>query len=351
MRYLIFITLFISVFSQEKINLGSKPDKITAFTLTEIKKLTDKEGYYKRVFADYNAKGELVVADAGNKRILIYDKDFNLKYEFGEEGNGPEEIDDIFLLELIDDRIIIQGMRNFKVFDYKGNFISSINNMEYGFGEFLVLDEKIVRVFNGDKNKYKRVYYDKDGNEIKKVENKDYIEENENSRMRVMFIGGAGAEKYNGYIAKKPDEKAYTINLLNDNFKVEKILYRDFVPVKRDFSRFQFNFNVRGVSKKEAAKMKAEAEQRMKKQMGEYEADVQRILGDYNGYLLVRTACEKMSNNLQMDIIKDDKLYSVYKQEFEDEIEFIKLKNGRIIISFRNEEDGPYLKIFEPAIN
>ena len=337
-------------FSQNKIDIGFEPLKASALEVNLQSKIIDEEGFYERVYAKFNSNNTLVIADAGNKRVLVY-QGSKLINEFGEEGSGPEEINDIFGLELIDnDRILIRTQGYYKIFDYNGRYIHSINSHEYGFSDLIVRNGQIIRSFSGNNSKYLRVNYDKNGEEKSKIENKNYKEPEESKSFRMVFISSFGATEYQGFIAKSIG-KTYQIDLLDENFNVIKQYVRSFERVKRDFSNFKFNFSFKGGSKKEAAKMRANAEQQMKKQMGNYYSDIRNILGVYNDALIVRTASSNPQRILKLDIIQDDKLYSQFEKTFDDDILNVNVSNNKLIISFKNDADGPFVKIYDLVLN
>jgi hypothetical protein len=346
MKFLTFIAFTTILLSQEKIDIGSNPIKSGAFNLTETVRIVDDEGFYKRVIAVLNTKNDLIVADAGNKRILIYN-DGKVVKEFGEEGTGPEEINDIFGLELIgNDRILISTQGDYKVFDYEGRFMGSINSHEHGFSDLVIFKNQIVRIFSNKQSKYLRIHYDKNGEELFKIENRNVQKPEEIKGIKMFYMNSTGGIEYQNLLAKSIG-KTYQIDLLDENFEVKKKYQRNFERIKRNFKDFKLSFSFKGSSKKEEAKMRASAEQQMKTQMGEYLSDITDILGTFDDALIVRIASENPQKTLSLDLIKNDKLYTQFTKTFEDNINNVSIANGLLSIAFKNEEIGPYIKLYK----
>ncbi|MCB0280671.1 MAG: hypothetical protein KDD94_14270 [Calditrichaeota bacterium] len=345
-----FIVLLFTVligFAREKDKLNSKPLKSNALKITELKTIAPDEGFYDRIYASLSSNGKLVVADIGNRTINIYDENYKRIKQFGKEGSGPGEFENIFGVSTSNDRIYVRSHFNrISIFDFKGNHIKDVNSFEFGSGE-MVFNDGIIMKYKDDA-KYLMVVYDKNGEVTKQIENKNYKEpETRGNRMMLTISGSSYVPYKNGYV--KAERGEYLFKFFDKSFNETESYTKDFERVKRDLSGFNFSLKMEGASKKQ----QAEAQQRMKeqamKQLGEYEDDVNSALGFVGDYLLLSVATSA-ENKLLIDVISPDKQYFTQVELEGDEIINSSVQQNKLLIAYKNEEQGPYLKVYDLSI-
>ena len=346
-KIFVLLIFIMAAMSQEKIKMDANPIKENVVTFNELATLMDEdEGFYDRTYASISPKGDVVVADAGNKQINVYDKNYKFVTRFGKEGNGPGEIDRIGFVKATSDRIYVSSFRRMIIFTYQGKFISEINLMEYGSSRQIVDDNGVTLYFTMGNPKFSAVFYSADGEEIKKVTNTEYVEPKEEQRgMRMVFFGGNGYLPYNGgYINSARGE--YGIEVIGSDFKVNKVYTRSFTRIPRNMDDFQFSFKAEGVTKKEQEKMRKAAQQQMMQQLGKFEDDVAGILGTVNDYIFARVAHDD-EEVILIDVISPDmEYYTVVELDAKD-YESSRIEEGKLIVNYKNDDDGPYVKIFD----
>ena len=85
--------------------------------------------------------------------------------------------------------------------------------------------------------------------------------------------------------------------------------------------------------------------------MNGYFPDVMRIIGVYKDYVFVRTSSD-VKNQLRLDVISpDDKLYAVKEIDSKDEYISSSVVNGKLVINYTSEDDGPYAMVYDIALN
>lgn len=129
-----------------------------------------------------NSQGQILVSDAGNHRVLIFDKKGALLDKWDKQGSGPGEFNTMGFGGLaIDakDNVFVVDNGNFRIqkFDAKGNFLTEWGTEGTGNGQF-------VRAIGIAIDRLGNVYVTDDGN--------PYIQKFDNDGKFMMRFGGAG---------------------------------------------------------------------------------------------------------------------------------------------------------------
>jgi hypothetical protein len=105
-----------------------------------------------------------------------------------------------------------------------------------------------------------------------------------------------------------------------------------------------------GASKKKQAEMQKKMAAQVKAQMGKYRNDIERIVGVHEGYIFA-TISDDDKEQITMDVISPDLTFYTQITMKTDEVSSAKLSHGKLILCLKNEEDGPYVNIYDLAIN
>lgn len=165
-------------------------------------------------------------------------------------------------------------------------------------------------------------------------------------------IGGSRPIPYNnGYVLAHQKEFKYDVL----DKKLNKIAQytRPFTRVKRDIEAMMGRMQIQldgDMPKETRARMMSQMKNQMITQMGEYEDDIQGVLGAKSEDLFIETATGNEAF-LAFDVVRNNELYTQHHMEFDDEIRQSKIEHGKLIVSFRNKQDGPYIKIFDINVN
>ena len=350
MKHAILFLLSILICFGSDTTLNSTPKKKDAFNLSEILSIIDSdEGFYERAFAAISPDGKIVVADAGNKQIHIYSEAGKKIRSFGQEGSGPGEFRQIFNIGALSDAVVIRDEIKLSFFSYEGRFTKDISLVASGsVGSPVFLKNSVLVYYESGKHVY-QVFNEK-GEELKSVLRKGYKETGDNGRMMIKIGMRRPIPFKNGFVME--DKSLYKITHYNKDLEEQETISRHFTRVERDLEALEKKINIdieNNMSKSERGKMIAKIRQDIINRMGKYETDIQGILGEIEDCLVVSTATGK-ENVLSLDIIKDNQLYTQKTLEFEDHIQQSRIDNGTLILSFKNEEKGPYIKLFKISV-
>jgi hypothetical protein len=134
--------------------------------------------FYDLVRIVINSEDEILVLDAGNCRVLKFDKDGNYIQTIGRKGQGPGEFEDPWAI-LLDskDQIYIYDSRrrNIQVFDNDGNFKKVTKPPSYTLHLGTTKDGNILMIYTSPKEPTKSlILIDSEGNLIKTIASYTY---------------------------------------------------------------------------------------------------------------------------------------------------------------------------------
>ena len=321
---ILFIALFLQTFSTGHFTF-SNPTKI-------------QKDFYTRAVATVQ-NNQIAVYDAGNKKVHLYDNKLNEILSFGKEGNGPGEFSGqehtIFMNQ---DRIFVFSFNKVHLFDKKGNHVKSIRNWSEPTIEVKPTKNGIFffSSFMPNRKELQKTI-DNDGNVIKSVQNPIYKEKFEEN----MGYGNIVKTK-NGFALFKKDK--YNVTIYDEQFKkITKKIVRPFERFKADAEYFKLKGNVPESELPQALSY-------MMQLSGGFKSDVKH-LETYKDYIIAFTETESR-NKLSFDII--DKSYNIIGSqsiEFKDRLQSYKFVEDKLVFSFRNDDIGPYIKIYDVSMN
>ncbi|MCB0280224.1 MAG: hypothetical protein KDD94_12000 [Calditrichaeota bacterium] len=336
--------LFILVlFLQVNIKLSNEPYDQSSIGISFLEEI--KDSFYTRISGTLLKNGQLVIYDHGNHRLNIYDEKYNLIKTFGKEGDGPGELSGRERLFAIDNYIGLFGIYDrIKLFDHSGEFVREIKKVIMGFYRV----EEIIAGFRIYLRNSTDFYQDIDffGNILNTEKSQTSysmasMEQLIKMPSDVMQFGKQFIQSF---------ELNYKLIILDENLSTAHIITRDFErilddnPIRRKI--------VFGATKKEQASMQAKIDNQQKKITGGYKSDIRRLLGVLNNHILLITASPDKAT-LSIDIISPDlRLKSIQKIRGENISDYqTQLIGDKLLVTMKNDEVGPYLKLYQITIN
>ncbi|MCB0278652.1 MAG: hypothetical protein KDD94_04070 [Calditrichaeota bacterium] len=343
---LLILSFLINSLPQNQIRLNEKPKKEKAVSLREITRINGPDGFYDGILFTVS-NNHFVIADIGNRKIHLYDISNHQLMTFGKEGNGPGEISEVLDIGLSENRIWVQSdVGRISIYDLKGNHIRDINTFEHGSPEIILADKIYLKY---DNQHYQLITYDADGKQIDMIENKTFISSPSDRGRRIVAKGPDYIPIRDGFLRSRPGE--YQFDFYTRSFEIERTFTKNFQRVKRDLSKVKVNLFQGNMSKEELQKREKAARDRLLKRLTEYHNDIQNIAGISNKYIFLSVASSDKTQ-LKMQVISPDfQFYTEFDHDENDQIIESKVENERLYISLKNDEIGPYLKVFEINMN
>jgi len=198
------------------------------------------------------------------------------------------------------------------------------------------------------------IRYDFNGNLIEEKKNPHYKDMAEISSvidmdadvLRRFYSMPRGLTEFNnGYVQYYPGE--YHIEYLTKNKE-------SIVHITKNYDRIKdVPINLLKNQKGQSAKMKKHMQLMMsarQQAIGDYKSDVQSILGTTKDFIYLRTST-KSNKELNIDVISVDFTYVTHLKIEGDEILSASIEQNKLLVNFKNAEEGPYLKIYDIIIN
>ncbi|MCB0279514.1 MAG: hypothetical protein KDD94_08440 [Calditrichaeota bacterium] len=337
---MIFFICLLMILSDNNKKLASKPlnESALSFQLEQIIKESDK--FYNRIVSAISPNGKIVILDLGNSRINVYNPQGKLITEFGKAGNGPGELNRSYGELLLTDERIIVYMQKVIIFDYQGNVIAEIPRV---LNDLLELHNNELFFNQGVEYPVETILtvYDLQGKLLRKERNPNQTNEtydysnpqNIINSLVMRFRKPQQLTRYkDGFVQRFAG--AYKFQVLDPQRKVETVFTRDFNRVDEIISQ-EDKMNNKGQLVQAARKIVS----------GDYMDDIQSILGEVNGYLFLQTA-NKNPNQLDIDVISPQGEYYSRLSISGDLILSCQLMAGKLLINYKNDAIGPYLKVF-----
>ena len=310
----------------------------------------DDEGFYDSARIFYS-ESRYIVFDKGNSLIKIYDNRGLFKFEFGEEGNGPDQLSNTEIT-VIKNRIIAIKRAYISLFDFGGKLIKTIK-----------IDPKrkafIVESENGFYIYYK--HYKKNDMLFKEYSlNAKFMKSkkaNSNNKVKALDVPLEESLKrfiFNEYHTNSDyfyfNQNYY--NYQNGEFSLSKYS-RDFQKLEN----YHYGFNRIPIDEKLEKKYlysKGKRDYVLEKIVNNYRADI------YNGYLsdIVKfnginsdylfITLEAKSNENRETIVLNKEMEKISQFKFyQKDLKSWSISKNRLLAYFKNDEIGPHFKIFE----
>ncbi|MCB0279885.1 MAG: 6-bladed beta-propeller, partial [Calditrichaeota bacterium] len=288
---LLFTMILLLITKSDDVKLSSSPLKKNAVIIKPVLTVMDeKDGFYESTISTVSSDGRLLVYDAGNHVMNIYDKSGKMLKFFGKEGNGPGEFSRLIGIYANKTRIVATEFRKAMIFDYSGKLIKEINERA-GFGTAIILSEKDI-TFNFGSSEFSEnslMIFDLNGKQLKAVKNANHVTSEQRrrdggfneDRFREMMSRPRGLTSFGDkYVQFYPGE--YKFEILDKNMKSLTVVTRDFKRIKElpeDENGGFFGGRGRNNNSKEAQQRRAQFQQMRDKLTGGYQDDIGRILG------------------------------------------------------------------------
>lgn len=352
------VLFFFILFSiQEIIEINDQPSNTIQIEIEEIVTIDGGEdGFYNRIYASMTSDHRIVVYDKGNYEIKIFDLEGKELTRFGREGNGPRELSRVNLI-VQEDRIYLLKSNYMEVYTSDGEFLFD-TPVEYGNRKLWLIDDKI-RVYIGHKRNAKIKYweYSKAGKFIHEVKNENYAEEVEDEKQdmseqmvnnirksfqRVRDITFDGLDRYQQY---RPG--SYRIEILDENYNTTHVLTNKIMN-KRKSSEESTQVKVSDGQGNTLQKAQNAMLAELIRLKGGFDDDIRQINGYFDNYLFVT----HVDNDKEITDVFDENYKLVAHFNFDQEhLKSWQIIHGKIIASYKDPDEGLYLKVYSIKIN
>lgn len=301
----------------------------------------------------YSENGEYVVLDIGNKLVHRFDTKGKLITSFGKEGTGPGELNRPREVYAVPNRILVSDGRTLHIYKTDGSFLKDVSEQ---FARPQVSKDGIYfYFFSSPQVRFISKKYNFDGKIVAEVKNPQFSKEQaeqgfqfNSDRLKTMMLRPRDLTPYGSmFIQYHPG--TYQIEILDENQTSKYMLTRNFVRKKElaeEISRMQARFsnrgNRRGGNSDRIKQMFAAREDIT----GGYQNDILGILGVFNEFAFIETAKESL-NEMNIDVISKDNQYIAKFKVDGDEILSASVNGSKLLVNMKNEEDGPYVKVFD----
>jgi hypothetical protein len=334
------VTIILLLFSIGDKKIASEPINKGAIKLKNKTKVVPEEGFYKSVMSSVSGH-KFVIYDEGNVKISVFDLAGNKISEFGKEGNGPGELFQIKAIYSNDKFIYAHSTRKVLIFDYKGKLTNEVSDHVFYGGELILNRNSFSIMYHSTiVQKLSRVEYSLNGKFIKK-----YIDKNPPpvpSRLNGWFKSPKDLSKtQQRFVRFYPG--SYKLEFLDLQMNSISTVRRDYSRIKEtEYPDWLKDAIQRDGNDKARIEKRAKFIQLRKQATLGYLSDIQQILGEFKNYLFVRTSSQSQKT-LNIDILNSkNKLYDQITIEG-DNIISSKVENGKLLINYKNGNDGPYL--------
>lgn len=366
-----FVILVLILF-QNSIEINEKPIKPNSLSLQEYAFIKNTDDiFYWNIAATIDKSGKIIVFDIGNKKVKIFDKNNSLLKSFGKEGNGPGEFNKRNMysdISVLHDLIAVHTYYFIHLFDYDGNHIkdikmrTSVNDyiiQEKDFGFRLVYQKKLGQI----KNKFVYKDYDKKGNFLKEQNRSDYkemsYEEMEKIDSDLTAHSKAFYNEATSFLAFGDDfiqsrNGSYKFEILDNTMQLKN-------TYTKKFERFELEKQEAKVFDRWKKLKKERIKQLLKNQQelldseysiaNGYHSDITRVIGIYKDNIFLLVADER-NNKDRVHVLNSDFEFLTeltipnVKNAYDH-----KIRNDKLIVSQKNDEIGPFLKIFDIKIH
>ena len=353
MKLVLVLCLMSLVFSGDK-KINSNPTNKGSIKLENELKIVDEEGFYKSIISTVSPDNKYIIYDNGNKQLFVFSSEGSVITSFGKEGSGPGEFNRVRRLYANNQYIYVRAGRKIMIFTYDGSLVREISeHISFG-GDIVLFNDHITMYYTSSKfQKFSKVNYSLDGKTLKTYTNTTFDPETQGNRRRRMTADGMKAmftqvrgivKTENGFVRYYPGE--YRFERLSESYKVTSTLIKDYKRLKEtDDPGWMKDWKQRVGNNKKAQERRAKFMQSRNKITGGYLSDIIKILGVVNGYVFVQTSASD-KNTVNIDVISENnELYDQISVKG-DEVISASIRNNKLLINYKNEEEGPYLKSF-----
>ena len=353
MKYLLLLVLVFANYANyaNDKKMNAKPSNKGEIKLEKRMKVMDDEGFYESILSTVSPNGEYVVYDNGNKLLFIFNSDGSVKSSFGKEGTGPGEFNRVRDLLANDDKIYVRSGRKFMIFNYSGSLVREITeHISFRGTPVLFADRFSMFYPNSKYQKFYRVDYSLDGKTLKTYKNGSYDPATATERrrrmnpdrMKEMFTAPTGLIKTEkGFVRYYPGE--YKFERLDEKFKSNIVVTRDYDRIKEfEDPEWMKRWKQRAGNNKRAQERRARVMQARTQITGGILSDISNILGVVNGYLFIQTSANN-KNTVNIDVVSPKNELFDQLTIKGDEVISARIANGKLLINYTNNDDGPYL--------
>jgi hypothetical protein len=357
---MLILSFFVFLFIQSPIHkINSNELKTAALSfVNEVKIPNNENAFYTGIMIQITKNEQIVIFDKGNSQFNIYDIKGKKLRVFGKEGNGPGELSQVLWFFTSNNRILVIKALNMLIFDINGNLINVVK------GDFTrySIDETSNQIrFVSPlilNNKIKSITLSLNGEQLSTKENEYYKPDKKRNVNNIIKGVEESYDKANGDIEYGDKylqnfKGSYKFQLVEKSGKVIKTFTRDYPRLKLQEHQF-VNFKIqKDWSKKrikQALELKAKYHNTLMKVSNGYQDDIDRILGLYKNFILIKTA-SPVKELLRIDVLDSNfNLYTTYEKKYKDFQNFF-IKKNKAIFEMINDDIGPYTIISDIQID
>lgn len=354
MKFLLVICLISLGFSGDK-KMNSTPSNKGSIKLENELKVVDEEGFYESILSTVSPNNKFIIYDNGNKQLFVFSPEGSVINSFGKEGSGPGEFSRVRRLYANEDYIYVGAGRKIMIFKYDGSLVREISeHISFG-GNAVLFNDRLTMYYTSSKfQKFSKVDYSLDGKTLKTYLNNTFDSSTQGTRRRrmnpdrikAMFSDPRGLIKSEkGFVRFYPGE--YKFERLDESYLLTDLIHRDYKRLKEtEDPDWMNNWKQRAGNNKKAQERRAKFLQTRSQITGGYQSDITQILGVVNGYVFIQTsALDRKTVNIDV-VSENNELYDQLSIKGDDVIS-ASIRNNKLLINYKNEEEGPYLKSFD----
>ena len=151
---------------------------------------------------------------------------------------------------------------------------------------------------------------------------------------------------------------AYKIEILDESQVSTGVYTKEFTRFKKDANQSGMRFRFEGKQTKKQIeaqkKMMANFKAAQLKADGGFKNDIVEIIGEYHGYIFLSVSSKDSKyneGNILIDVISPNfDYYSQIDLGKVPDLKWTKIENGKFIFEMENDDDGPYVKVFDIEI-
>lgn len=310
----------------------------------------DNDAFYDSADIFYS-ESKYIVYDKGNSRLKIYDSKGKLSFEFGEEGNGPNQLSNA-IITVLKDRIIAIKRSYISLFDFEGNLISTIKKDPTRKAFAVESKNGFYLYFKSyKKNEILFTEYSLDGIAIKS--------QNALTDIKLQKLDAPLEESMRRFIQNEYDTKSDFVYFNGQYFNYQNGEFRlnRYSSDLEEIASYNFSFNRIAIDEKAEKNYlysKGRRDYALEEKVNKYRneiyagflSDIVRINGSNSKYLFISLEAKSNSERKTLVLNKEMKIISEFTF-YQKEMKSWKISAKRILAYFKNDEIRPLFKIYE----
>lgn len=362
-----FIFVLIFLF-QSTIEIDKTPTKPGLYELKLEQTITNGEmGFYDRVAGTISKTGEIIVLDMGNHHVNVFDQSGQKKATFGNKGQGPGEFPNyLYDIASIHNLVIIMSRQKLILYTLSGEFVKDIKTSTSASNYVIKETDGGFRIQYSKRN-YSNLNslisedYSLQGEKISEIKRAEYkplteaemMEQDEDlaAHEKAFYEAPLGFTTYQDkYIQFR--QGPFKLEFLDDQSETVKTITMSldrFKMPKREPQVPKGNYT------QERLKQIMKANQilydaHMALTQG-YKSDIVAILGDFEDNLYLLMSSDADRPNTIFVLSPDYKILDKFIIPDSEKLLYRKVRHGKLIVSDKNDDIGPFVKVYSIVKN